>query len=145
MRTNRNPQIPRNGRDFRHQAVTRAMHSLRNWREMVIVDETAKEPSIVARVSTVRFAVMVFVIAGLITFYIGHVYKSQDLLNELQVERRENLRLHLQHNSLLGRYNEAIGPSVIYGRAPDVGLQEGFDYAATIRPIAAEQAQPAAP
>jgi len=115
-----------------HRRFAGAMRSASRWREMVIVDETAKEPSVVARVATWKFALLVFAIAGAMTIYIGHVYNSQDLLDDLQAERRENLRLHRNHNSLLGQYNEAVGPVVIYERAPSVGLQEGFDYAATI-------------
>lgn len=133
------------GKTTRRRAITGAVRSLGSWREMVIIDETAKEPSVVARVSTWRFAVMVFAIAGAMTIYIGHVYKSQDLLNDLQAERRENLRLHLHHNGLVGQYNEAIGPAVIYERAPDVGLKEGYDFAATIRDLTSESTTSAAP
>ena len=120
----------------RRRAITGAMQSMRGWREMVIIDETAKEPNVVARVPTWRFAILVFAIAGALTLYIGHVYETQDLLDTLQSERRENLRLYLHYNSLLGQYNEATGPGVIYERAPDVGLEEGYEYAATIRPVA---------
>ena len=128
-RSHRNPP----SRTPARRSFAGAMRSVSRWREMVIVDETAKEPSVVARVSTWKFAVLVFAIAGAMTIYIGHVYNSQDLLEELQAERRENLRLHLHHNGLLGQYNESIGPAVIYERAADAGLEEGFDYAATIR------------
>ena len=119
----------------RRRAIAGAMRSMRGWREMVIIDETAKEPSVVARVPTWRFALLVFAIAGALTLYIGHIYKSQDLLDVLQAERRENLRLYLHYNSLLGQYNEATGPGVIYERAPETGLGEGYDYEGIIRPV----------
>lgn len=100
------------------------------------MDESAKEPSVITRISTARFALVVFAIAGLLTLYIGHVYKTQDLLDELQVLQRDNLRLHLEHNRLRGEYDAATGPSVIYRRAPTLGLQAGFTYGETIRTTA---------
>ncbi len=109
------------------------MRSLSRWRELMIMDESAKEPGTIIRISTARFAVVVFVIAGLLTLYIGHVYTTQDLLNELQEVRRANLRLHLQHNRLRGEYDAATGPSVIYRRAADLDLETGFTYGETIR------------
>ena len=109
------------------------MRSLRGWRELTIVDESAKEPGQVAKISTLRFAAIVFAISGCFTLYIWHVYKTQDILDELQVLRRENVRLHLQHNQLIGEFNAATGPSVIYRRAADLDLEEGHTYATTIQ------------
>ena len=52
------------------------------------------------RVSTTRFAVLIVGVAVLFTLYVGHVHATQDLLAQVQQERRENLRLHLKHNRL---------------------------------------------
>jgi len=72
-------------------------------------------------------------LATVFTLFIGHVHATQDLLDELQQARRENLRLHLQHNRLKGEFDQATGPSVIYERAGAMGLEEGIAYGPTIR------------
>ncbi|MEX0600480.1 MAG: hypothetical protein WD021_02820 [Rhodothermales bacterium] len=74
--------------------------------------------------STTRFTLLVSGLALLFTVYIGHVHATQNLLNELQQERRENLRLHLKYNRLKGDFDEMVGPSVIYQRARSLGLVE---------------------
>jgi len=84
-------------------------------------------------VSTLRFAFLVVSVATVFTLYIGHVYQTQDMLDELQQLRRDNLHLHLHHNQLRGELDKATGPSVIYARAPALGLQDGFAYASTVR------------
>ena len=109
-------------------AVEGAMHTVRSWQELTVIDEISPKPRVLARISTLRFGLMVFAIAGVLTIYIGHVYQSQDLLDEINIQRRENVRLHLQHNRTLAEYNAATGPSVIYRRAQTLGLQEGHEY-----------------
>lgn len=105
------------------------MGALRNWQEFTVMDEAAAKPKVIARISTLRFGLVIFIIAGLLTLYIGHVHSSQDLLAELNTLNRENVRLHLQHNRLVADYNASIGPSVIHQRVPALGLQRGFEYA----------------
>ena len=80
------------------------------------------------RISTVRFVVLVVFIATVFTLYIGHVYRTQDIVDELQQVQRENLRLHLHHNELEGELDKATGPSVIYARAKELGLDHGYAY-----------------
>lgn len=75
-------------------------------------------------VSTLRFTLVVLAIAGIFTLYVGHVYSTQDLLSEVQTERRENLSLRLQYNRTKGIYDAATGPAVIYERAHALGLEE---------------------
>ena len=87
----------------------------------------------VGSVSTVRFALMLVTLATAFTLYIGHVYETQDRLNALQEVRRENVRLNLYHNELRGAADEAVGPSVIYERAPALGLRDGYSYAPLVR------------
>ena len=80
-----------------------------------------------------RFGLVLLALATVFTLYIGHVHATQDLLDELQQARRENLQLHLQHNRLKGAFDQATGPSVIYQRAGAMGLEEGIEYGPTIR------------
>jgi len=86
----------------------------------------------VQTVSTIRFAFLVVSVATVFTLYIGHVYQTQDMLDELQQLRRENLHLHLHHNQLKGELDKATGPSVIYARAPGLGLQDGFAFTSMV-------------
>ena len=85
------------------------------------------------RVSTTRFAVLIVGIAVLFTLYVGHVHATQDLLAQVQQERRENLRLHLKHNRLKGEFDRMVGPSVIYDRAHELGLVEDPDFGPAIQ------------
>lgn len=117
----------------KQRAVDRAMFSVRNWQELKIIDESTPEPKVVARVSTLQFGLIIFILAGVLTGYIGHIHTSQDLLGEINLQRRENVRLHLQHNRLVADYNASIGPSVIYERAEVLGLQRGHEYAGLVQ------------
>jgi len=83
-------------------------------------------------VSTGRFALLILAIAGLFTLYIGHVHATTDLYGQLQEARAENQRLHLKHNRLKGTYDRRTGPSVIYDRARELGLQESVTHGAPI-------------
>ena len=74
--------------------------------------------------STVRFALAVLAIAGVITLYVGHVHATQNLLAEVQDLRRENLSVHLRYNRIKGMYDRSTGPSVIYERARLLDLEE---------------------
>jgi len=110
----------------RKHAVNQAMQTLRNWQELTVVDESASKPKIIARIPTLHFALIIFILAGILTAYIGHVHRSQDLLGEINIQRRENIRLHLQHTRLVADYNAATGPSVIYERGESLGLQSTY-------------------
>jgi len=83
-------------------------------------------------ISTLRFALLVLVVATAFTLYVGHVHDMQELLANLQREQRENLRLHLKYNRLKGEFDRATGPAIIYERAREMGLQEGIEYGPTI-------------
>ena len=102
------------------------------WQTLRSEPLSTESSDAVRAISTAKFALAVFVLAAGFTSYIGHVYHTQDLLNELQGMRRENLRLHLQHSQLTGELSAATGPSVIYTRAPGLGLEDGFAYAPLI-------------
>ena len=111
----------------KRRAVDQAMGAIRNWQELTVVDESAAKPKVIARIPTLHFGLIIFIIAGILTFYIGHIHRSQDLLGAINHQRRENVRLHLQHNRLVADYNASIGPSVIYERGAALGLQSGYE------------------
>lgn len=85
------------------------------------------------RVSTVRAALLILVLTGAFTLYVGHVHATQDLLARLQEARSENQTLHLKHNRLKGAYDRATGPTVIHQRARALGLRESLTYGPTIQ------------
>ena len=96
------------------------------------VKRRAEAIPFLARVSTVRFGVLVLVVAGLFTAYIGHVHATLALAVELHQVQRENMRLHLKLNRLKGDFDRATGPAVIYDRARALGLEEGIEYGPVI-------------
>jgi hypothetical protein len=124
----------RSGAQRRRPAGPRVYSGLPNWKDLSTGNERALTPKgvRVASVSTLRFGVMMLVLAGLFTAYVGHVNATQDVLAEMQFERRENLRLHLKYNRVKGEYDRMTGPSVIYERARRIGLEEGYSYGPSI-------------
>jgi cell division protein FtsL len=90
--------------------------------------ERTSEESFFERISTVRFALAVLVLAGAFTLYVGHVHATRDLLNEVQELRSENKRLHLKRNRLKGQFARKTSPSVIYERARELGLRASVTY-----------------
>ena len=89
---------------------------------------TETDGAFLEHVSTVRFALAILAVAALFTLYVGHVHATTDLYNQLQQARKENQQLHLKHNRLQGAYDRRTGPSVIYERARELGLQESLTY-----------------
>lgn len=87
-----------------------------------------REDSFFERVSTVRFALLLIVLAGAFTLYVGHVHATKDLLGEVQEARAENQRLHLKHNRLQGEFARKTSSSVIYDRARELGLRASETY-----------------
>lgn len=86
------------------------------------------DDSFLQRVSTVRFALLVLLVAGAFTLYVGHVHATADLVTELQEVRAENQRLHLKRNRLKGEFDRRTGPAVIYERARELGLRASTSY-----------------
>lgn len=84
--------------------------------------------SFLEQVSTGRFLAFLILIAGAFTFYVGHVHATQNLLANLQQTRAENHELHLKYNRLKGAYDRMTGPSLIYERARELGLEESMTY-----------------
>ena len=91
-------------------------------------NQIRKEPdddgSFLENVSTVRFGLLVLVLAALFTLYVGHVHATQKVLMDVQEAQQLNHSLHLKHNRLKGAFDQATGPSVIYDRARSLGLRE---------------------
>lgn len=84
----------------------------------------ARAGSLLERTSTGRFALLVLVLAAAVTLYVGHVHATQDLLVRLQDAQQENQRLHIKYDRLSGEFDRATGPSVVYKRAKELGLEE---------------------
>jgi len=80
------------------------------------------------KVSTVRFAAVVLLVASAFTLYVGHVHATKNLLGQVQEARAENQRLHLKRNRLQGEFARKTSPSVIYERAREMGLEESVTY-----------------
>ena len=89
---------------------------------------TTSEDTFLENVSTVRFALGILAVAGIFTLYVGHVHATTDLYNQLQQARAENQQLHLKHSRLNGEFDRRTGPSVIYDRARELGLQKSVTY-----------------
>lgn len=89
---------------------------------------TGSDDVFLENVSTVRFAMVILAVAVVFTLYVGHVHATTELYDQLQQVRTENQRLHLKHNRLQGAYDRRTGPSVIYKRARELGLQESVTY-----------------
>lgn len=88
----------------------------------------SSDDAFLEQVSTVRFALIVLLVAGAFTLYVGHVHATKDLLGKVQEVRSENQRLHLKRNRLKGEFARKVSPSVIYERARDLGLRESVTY-----------------
>lgn len=88
------------------------------------VQEPEADGSFLQRISTVRFALILMALAAAFTLYVGHVHATQALLMDVQNARAANHTLHLKHNRLNGEFDRKTGPSVIYERARELGLQE---------------------
>jgi hypothetical protein len=105
--------------------------ALPDWTDLETVKNRRRQESggaLLEHVSTLRFALVILAIAGTFTLYVGHVHATTNLYNELQQARKENQQLHLKHNRLKGAYDRRTGPSVIYERARELGLQESVTY-----------------
>ncbi len=83
-------------------------------------------------VPTVRFALLLALVAGAFTLYVGHVHATQEVLANTQEARKANHRLHLKYNRVKGEYDGLTGPAAIHRRASMLGLIEDAAYGRTI-------------
>lgn len=91
-----------------------------------------RSPGLVDAVPTLRFATLLAIACAVLTLYVGHLYASQSLVDEVQELRKEKLRLSLQQNRLRGEFDRMTAPAVILHRAEALGLHASGDYAPTI-------------
>lgn len=84
-------------------------------------------------ISTAQFAIWLFGAALLVTAYVGHVHATQTTFEEVHALRKERLQLVLTRDRLKGELDLATGPTVIYRKAQELGLREGFSYGPTIK------------
>ncbi len=84
------------------------------------------------RISMGKFVLLVVLGATSFTLYVGHVYRTQEILSELQTVRRDNLRLHLKYNRVKAAFDAATAPGVVIGKARALGLEEGIAYGSAI-------------
>lgn len=84
------------------------------------------------RVSTIRFAIVVAVLAASFTAYVGHVHATQELLADVQQAEAENRSLHIQHNYLQGEYARQTGPALVHRRARALGMVETVSFGPTV-------------
>ena len=85
-----------------------------------------------ATVSTARLALVIVASALILALYVGHVLATQEVLADLEQERKTNLRLQLELNQLEGRFERLTAPDEIYRRALVLGLEEGTDFGPSV-------------
>jgi len=91
-----------------------------------------RAPGLVDTYSTIRFALLLAIACTALTLYVGHLYSSQTLAEEVQQLRKDKMRLALQHNRLRGEFDHMTAPAVILHRAEAIGLRASGDYGPTI-------------
>lgn len=91
-----------------------------------------RRPGLLDTVPTPRFALLLIALCAALTLYVGHLYATQALVEEVQALRKEKLRLVLQQNRLRGEFDRMTAPAVILQRADALGLHPSADYGPTI-------------
>jgi hypothetical protein len=114
-------------RDFRPLPSWKDLETKKNRRQKI------SGPHTLETVSTVRIAVLIFVVASVFTLYIGHVHSTQNILAKLQTLQTHGDQLKLELNSVKGEYDRLTGPAVINRRATLIGLVPGSQFAGTIK------------
>ncbi|HEX7072044.1 MAG TPA: hypothetical protein VF190_14620 [Rhodothermales bacterium] len=138
-RTNAGPAAVRTAPRKAHKPVlSTPKNPLPGWHDLATGENErhrrrSRHSSFLETISTARFGLLIVAIAVAFTLYVGHVHSTRQVLAEVTTLRQENLRLHLRYNRLKGDFDRATGPSLIYQRAGDLGLEEGIAYGPTIR------------
>ena len=83
-------------------------------------------------ISTLRFALILTLVAAAFTVYVGHVHATQEVLALTQNARNENHRLHLKYNRVKGAFDRLTGPTEIHRRARALGFIEDAAYGQTV-------------
>ncbi len=136
------PRRPAATRTRAKKSAPQVYSGLPSWRDISAGNErkpAKSRRSKAKQLSTLRFGLIVLFAVTLFTLYVGHVHATQEALAHVQELRRENLRLHLKYNRVKGEFDRMTGPEVIYRRAKELGLEEGFAYGPAIRPLAVDK------
>lgn len=78
----------------------------------------------IGSLSTIRFVLGVLAVAIVFTLYVGHVYATQELVQDVERLSRQRLELDLEYNRVRGQYDRVTGHDDIWERARDLGLRE---------------------
>ncbi|MEQ9103396.1 MAG: hypothetical protein RIE53_01725 [Rhodothermales bacterium] len=78
----------------------------------------------IGSLSTLRFALGVLAVAIVFTLYVGHVYATQELVQDVERLSRQRLELDLEYNRVRGQFDRVTGHDDIWERARDLGLRE---------------------
>ncbi len=129
----------RERRDARPDAATPvrpvASGRLPGWGDLggePLARKVGRTEALLGRVSMGRFVLLVVAAAVAFLLYVGHVYRTDEVLSELQIVRRENLRLHLKYNRTKAAFDAATAPGTIIPKARALGLEEGIAYGPAI-------------
>lgn len=120
------------------RATTPPDHPLVGWAALAgkpthgSARKRAARGSVVDAIPTLRFALLVLIACGALVMYVGHLYASQALVEEVQALQREQSRLVLQQNRLRGEFDRATEPTLILDRASALGLRPADGYAPTL-------------
>ena len=82
--------------------------------------------------TTAHFVLWLFGIGIAATLYVGHVQATQNTFERLHARRKANLQFLLERDRLKGELDHATGATVIYPKASELGLTEGFEYGQTL-------------
>lgn len=82
------------------------------------------QTTFIGSLSTVRFVLGVLAVAIVFTMYVGHVYATQELVQEVERLSRERLELDLEYNRVRGQFDRVTGHDDIWERARALGLRE---------------------
>ena len=94
--------------------------------------KVGRTEELLGRVPMSRFVLLVVAAAVAFLLYVGHVYRTGEILSELQTVRRENLRLHLTYNRVKGAFDAATAPGTVIPKAKALGLEEGISFGPAI-------------
>lgn len=83
-----------------------------------------QRPTFMGSLSTVRFATTVLAVAAVFTAYVGHVYATQELVQDVQRLAKQRMELELEFNRVRGDYDRVTGHDDIYERAQALGFRE---------------------
>ena len=82
------------------------------------------QTTFIGSLSTVRFVLGVLAVAIVFTLYVGHIYATQELVQEVERLSRQRLELDLEYNRVRGQFDRVTGHDDIWERARDLGLRE---------------------